>query len=162
MYSFIKIPVKERRNLIKSALVPLLRVPVKTNFKRSTSHARAEKQPRTDAEKHLCLHVELNFNENTKSARRAWQWMMQSRTGENCGTNDHLFNLKMGMYYVHFHAIIHWWIGPECKVDYKMTYSSKMFSPWGSRMFLWTPSDVISCILYYSVIIWVHTHIILS
>lgn len=43
--------------------------------------------------------------------------MMQSRTGENCSTNDHLFNLKMGVYYLHFHAIIHWWICPECKVE---------------------------------------------
>lgn len=61
--------MKEQRTLIKSVLVPLVRVPVKTNFKRSTSHAGAEKQPRRDAEKHLCLHVELNFNENTESAR---------------------------------------------------------------------------------------------
>lgn len=81
---------------------------------------------------------------------------MQSRTGENCGTNDHLFNLEMGMYNLHFHAIIHGCECPKCKVEYKMTYSSKMFSPRGSRMFPLTPSDVIECNLHYSVIMLAH------
>lgn len=63
-------PVEEGREIIKSVMVPLVRMPVKTNLKRSTSHDGAEKQPRIDAEKHLCLHVELNFNENTECSPR--------------------------------------------------------------------------------------------